>query len=420
MMHGARLALFLLLAGCVGSSRPGSTTADDANATTGYTPVLLVSIDGFRPDYLERGQTPVLTKLAAGGVRAEWMLPSFPTLTFPNHYTIVTGLYPDHHGIVHNSMYDKELGRFTIGRSEAVQDGRWWAEGEPIWVTADKQGLVTATMFWPGSEAEIHGYRPDHWRPYDGEVTASQRVDQILAWLELPGAERPDFLTLYFDAVDHAGHHAGPDSEELDGALAHVDKAMGRLVAGLKQRGLFDAVNLIIVSDHGMASSPPDQVIRMDEVIDLDDVHVTSMGVLAGFTPKKGHAEEVAKALLKQHTHMICRRKDNVPGRLHYGSNPRIPPFLCLARPGWQISATEYLAKRKYPLPRGQHGYDNLQRDMRAIFIAHGPAFPQGETVPGFPNVDVYPLLVRLLGIEPEPNDGNPATAQRVLANQHD
>lgn len=401
----ARHALFatlILLAGCA-----ATTTPPLAVTSTPGTPLLLISIDGLRADYLKRGETPTLSALAADGVRAKYMQPSFPSLTFPNHYSIVTGLYPDHHGIVHNSMYDKELGRFSIGREEAVGDGRWWSDGEPIWVSADKQGLRTATMFWPGSEAEIHGYRPDYWLPYDGEITASQRVDQIIAWLDLPEPQRPDFLTLYFDAVDHAGHAAGPDSEEVDGALQHVDKALAGLVARLKQRGLFEQINLIIVSDHGMVASPPAQVIRMDKVMDLDHVYIASMGVLAGFTPKNGHADDVASALLVPHDHMRCWRKSDLPARFHYGTHPRIPPFLCLANIGWQISSTEYLTKRKRPLSRGQHGYDNADPHMRAIFIAHGPAFRSGAVVPAFANVDVYPLMTHLLRIDPMPNDGD-------------
>jgi predicted AlkP superfamily pyrophosphatase or phosphodiesterase len=175
-------------------------------------PLILISIDGFRADYFDRGVTPTLAALAADGVRAQALKPAFPTLTFPNHYTLVTGLYPDHHGIVHNTMQDPVLGRISLKDNVAASDERWWAQGEPIWVTAQNQGLRAATMFWPGSEARIHGRRPDYWQPFDADLPFAQRVDTVLAWLELPPDRRPAFVTLYFGQVDHAGHDHGPDS----------------------------------------------------------------------------------------------------------------------------------------------------------------------------------------------------------------
>ncbi len=409
IMFPALLMAFLLV-GCANHGTRPPSAAPDTHA-----PVLLISIDAFRADYLQRGDSPTLAMLAAHGVRAKAMQPSFPSLTFPNHYTLVTGLYPNHHGIVNNTMYDARLGKFSLGNRRAVKDGRWWAEGEPIWVTADKAGLKTATMFWPGSAAKIHGYRPDHWRLYDGKVTADERVDQVLQWLDLPAAERPDFITLYFDHVDHAGHRHGPDSPQVDKAITHVDNAIARLVKGLKARHLFHHINMIIVSDHGMASSPKGQYVLMDKLIDLDHVRVVAMGELAGFTPKAPYAKAVAAKLLKPHPHMTCWRKADIPARFHYGSNPRIPAINCLADVGWQITSSDYLAHRKYPMSLGSHGYDNADPRMRAIFIAHGPAFRKGVTVPEFPNVDVYPLMTHLLGIKAQPNDGTYTAVEDML-----
>jgi predicted AlkP superfamily pyrophosphatase or phosphodiesterase len=196
--------------------------------------LILVSIDGFRSDYLTHGKTPVLAALAAQGVQAP-MHPSYPSQTAPNHYTLVTGLRPDHHGIVDNTIDDPVLGHFTMSASA---DPRWWNEAEPFWVTADRQGLKTASMFWVGSDREIRGMRPDYWKPYDQSVPADTRVNQVLAWLDLPQDQRPTFVTLYFDVVDTEGHHYGPNSRQLDAALASTDAAVGRLVAGLKARGI--------------------------------------------------------------------------------------------------------------------------------------------------------------------------------------
>lgn len=405
--------LFRLLFCSVAAFSAGCATqppAKPAAPKPAPAPLLLVSIDGYRADYLQRGLTPTLATLARDGASAEAMQPSFPSLTFPNHYTIVTGLRPDHHGLVNNTMFDADLGGFSLGNRTAVADGRWWAEGTPIWETAGRQGMKTATMFWPGSEAAIHDYRPDHWLPFDGGKTPEQRVDQVLAWLDLPAGERPGFLTLYFDDVDHAGHDHGPDSKQVNEAMAKVDAALARLVEGLKQRGLFDRINLIVVSDHGMAAVPAKHSVMVDKLIPIDHVQVVSMGILAGFNAKPGHDfAKIEAKLEKPQKHMQCWDKTRIPERFAYGSNPRVPQLVCLADVGWRITTTAYQAKKLKDgkLSLGEHGYDNADPTMRALFIAHGPAFQPGAKLPEFPNVDVYPLMTHLLGLTPAKNDGD-------------
>ncbi|MDN5924573.1 MAG: ectonucleotide pyrophosphatase/phosphodiesterase [Xanthomonadales bacterium] len=400
----------LLLGGCATTSPQAAVQIKQAPttlATKRPAPLLLISIDAYRADYFNRGMPPTLAAMADDGVHASAMQSAFPTLTFPNHYTLVTGLVPDHHGIVNNTMYDTKLGKFSLGNRKAVSDGRWWDEGTPIWVTADQHGLKTATMFWPGSAAEIHGQRPDHWVPFNDAITADQRVDQVLKWLDLPADQQPSFLTLYFDAVDHAGHRYGPDTPQVNSALRKVDTAIARLITQLKARHLYEHMNIIVVSDHGMAATPKGQVILMDKLIDLKQVRVVSMGVLAGFIPKPEYRAAVRAQLLKPHPHMTCWDKTKIPARFEYGSNARIPPLVCLANVHWIITSSSYLAKRKYPMMLGNHGYDNASPLMRALFIAHGPAFRKGLVVPEFPNVDVYPLMTHLLGIPAAPNDGD-------------
>jgi predicted AlkP superfamily pyrophosphatase or phosphodiesterase len=385
-----------------------------AAATTSQpAPLLLISIDAYRYDYLERGFSPTLAMLANNGVRAASMQPSFPSLTFPNHYTIVTGLRPDHHGIVNNTMFDAQLGKFSLGNRKAVSDGRWWEQGTPIWATAHQHGLRTATIFWPGAEAEIHGQHPDEWMPYDGNVTPDQRVDQVLAWLDQPAAQRPTFVTLYFDAVDHAGHKYGPDSPQVNDALRETDATMTRLVQGLRQRGLFDKMNLIVLADHGMASVPEQNAVMIDRLIPQDQVQTVSMGILAGFNPRDGSAQAITDFARIEHQleqpqqHMRCWDKSRVPARFVYGSNPRVPRLLCLADVGWRITTTDYAASHKGKVSIGEHGYDNADPLMQALFVAHGPAFRVGAKVPAFPNVDVYPLMTHLLGIPAAANDGD-------------
>jgi predicted AlkP superfamily pyrophosphatase or phosphodiesterase len=395
----ARLpALFclLLLVSCA-SVRTGS----EPRAT-----VVLVSIDAFRADFLDAGITPNLSRIAAEGVRAAWMNPSYPSLTFPNHYSIVTGLRPDHHGIVHNTMHDAELGDFKLSDRDAVGDGRWWS-GEPIWIGAQKAGLRSATMYWPGSEAAIGGVRPTQWRPFDADVTAAQRVDQVLAWLDAPPSTRPRLVTLYFDMVDSAAHGYGPDSPQAHAAIREVDAAIGRLREGLAARGLFDRTNLVIVSDHGMAEVAPGHQVAVEDMVSKAEAVVVSVGQVIGIAPNPGFEAAVEKKLLGAHEHYDCWRKGELPARWHYGTHPRIPPIVCQMHEGWDARPREAIARRPMRHARGSHGYDPALPSMRATFIARGPAFRQGVEIPAFDNVDVYLLLARLLGITPAPNNGD-------------
>jgi len=368
---------------------------------------ILISIDGFRADYLDRGVTPELSALAARGARAgEGMKPSFPSLTFPNHYTLVTGLRPDHHGIVDNVMVDpaRPGQTFKMGAKGIAWDRFWWDQGTPIWVTAEQAGVRTATMFWPGSDLDIQGVRPHDWRMFDQSVLAPARVDQVLAWIDRPPPERPGFITLYFDDVDTAGHYFGPDSPEVGQAAGRVDAQIGRLVAGLRDRGV--AANIVVVADHGMAPVSKDRLIYMDDLAPADTLNVITMGSSMELFPAPGHEAEVSRAVLGRHEHMTCWPKAKVPKRLHFGTNPRIPPIVCAAQTGWMIETHAGQAKRPMTY-RGAHGFDPDDRAMRALFVAAGPDIRPGVVLPVFDNVDVYPLLARLIGVTPRKGDGS-------------
>ena len=412
----AALAAFVALATAACASSP-STPASTAGTTTTEVPasVLLVSIDGFRADYLQLGITPNLDRIAADGVHAAWLTPSYPSLTFPNHYTIVTGLRPDHHGIVHNTMHDAMLGDFSLGRQEAVGDGRWWG-GEPVWVAAEKAGLPTATLFWPGSEAAIQGIRPGRWLPYDETLTASARVDLVLGWLSEPASSRPRFATLYFDTLDHESHDHGPDSAEAHAEIRKLDTAIGRLLDGMAARGLADRVNLVMVSDHGMATVTPGHVVAVEDMVDPRHARLVTAGQSVGFAPVAGHEAEALEQLFGRHDHYECWRKDQLPPRWHYGSHARVPPIVCQMEEGWDARSRAHLQKYPSTAARGSHGFDPALPSMRAIFLARGPAFRHGATLPAFDNVDVYPLLMTLLGLQPAANDGD-ADAMEALQN---
>ncbi len=373
---------------------------------------ILISIDGFRADYLDRGMTPVLSGLAADGARGV-MRPSFPTMTFPNHYTLVTGLRPDRHGIVDNIMEDPAIPgvTFRLSNAQAVTDRRWWDQGEPIWVRAERAGIVTATMFWPGSGAPIQGVRPRHWLPFNQAVSSDARVDQVLAWLDLPPAERPGFVTLYFDLVDTVGHTEGPDSDGVGQAMATVDAALGRLTDGLKARGR--TANLVVVADHGMAALSDDRILYMDDLLPRDAYRSLTGGAFMTLYPTLGREAEVLKVLLAPHPHLQCWRKRDIPARFHYGRNPRVAPIFCLPETGWRLGTRDF--KPTQP-ELGAHGYDNASPEMLAIFVASGPAFRSGVSLPTFDNVDVYPLLARLIGVKPAPNDGDLSGVASALA----
>ncbi|KAB7780839.1 ectonucleotide pyrophosphatase/phosphodiesterase [Xanthomonas sacchari] len=402
----------LLLGACASapSTSPHATAAAAAPSAAVParlpTPVLLISIDGLRADMLDRGITPNLSRMVHDGVRAQWMSPSYPSLTFPNHYTIATGLRPDHHGIVHNSMQDPLLGTFQLSDRAAVSDGRWWG-GEPIWVGVEKAGLHAATWAWPGSEAAIQGVRPSRRQAFDADMPPNARVDQVLGWLDDPSAPRPQLLTLYFEQVDEAGHEHGPESREYAQAVARIDAAIGHLLDGLAQRGELDRINLVLVSDHGMAAVPPKQVLAVEEMVPPQQVTVISYGQSVGIVPRPGQEAAVEARLLGAHPQYDCWRKGELPARWHYGSNPRIPPIVCQMHEGWDALPRARIAEKPRSL-RGSHGYDPALPSMRAVFVARGPAFRQGVTLAPIDNVDVYPLLTRLLGIPAAPNDGDP------------
>ncbi|MCR6662063.1 MAG: ectonucleotide pyrophosphatase/phosphodiesterase [Luteimonas sp.] len=375
--------------------------------------MLLVSLDGVAPRFLGRGDTPNIDRLATEGVRAEWMTPSYPSLTFPNHYTLVTGLRPDRHGIVHNTMQDATLGNFWLSNRDAVGDGRWW-NGEPIWVGAEKAGLSTATLSWPGSEADVQGIRPTRWHLFDAQRPIPERVDMVAGWLSEPPATRPRFATIYFEHPDAAAHAHGPDSQQLRDALRQVDAAIGELIERLQRAGVLDDTDIVIVSDHGMAEVPQSQVIVVEDMADPAVAEVVMTGQVVGFQPREGHVQAAESVLLGRHTQYECWRKGELPARWKYGRHPRVPPIVCQMDKGWDAIPRQYLARRPAGT-RGSHGYDPAEPDMRAIFIAHGPSFRSGLTIPAFDNVDVYPLLARLVGIQPAPNDGDAATLLTTL-----
>ncbi len=390
--------LALLPAPGLGQASPGRPTRP---------PLIVVSFDGFRWDYLDRGLTPSLSRLAAGGVRAQALVPSFPTKTFPNHYTLVTGLFPAHHGIVDNTIRDPATGALFHGSDTlAVRDPRWWG-GEPLWVTAERQGGRAAAMFWPGSEAPIGGVLPTYWRRYDARLPDSLRVDQVLAWLDLPAAQRPSVLLVYLSDADDVGHRDGPDAPRMADAIRQLDAMIGRLVDGLRIRGLEGAADVVIVSDHGMAAIDTSRVVVLDDYLDPKAIILLTAGPFLAFDPRPGLEDSAARAVARiPHAHVY--RRAETPERWRYRDNPRIAAFVGVADAGWQVVERLPLEIRPQLFTGGSHGYDPADSAMHGILIATGPAFRHGVVLGAVGNVHVYDLLCRAAGLTPARNDGSP------------
>jgi len=398
--------LSLLLLAVAGTAL-GQSAVKDLRPT-----VILISLDGFRYDYLDKYRPPTLTALAKSGVRAKWMIPSFPTKTFPNHYTIATGLYPQNHGIVENNVYDfREI--LSMSKRSEIQNPRWWL-GEPIWVTAEKQGQRSAAYFFPGTEAAIGGVSPSIWRVYNGRVPNDMRVDKVLSFLDAPVATRPTMITMYFSTTDDVGHEFGPDAEETRYAVAEVDQYIERLMAGLRKRRIANKVNVIIVSDHGMAAVDQRNSVVMDDYFDTTDKNLADPIITTGEIWQifsKSGKENYLMERLKNIKNATCWRKADIPARLHYSKGRRVAPIVCSSDEGWSMTTRknwETLQKSDgFPQTRGAHGYDNRYESMRSTFIAHGPAFKRGFVAEPFENVEVYNIMSNIVGLKPAPNDGD-------------
>ena len=361
--------------------------------------VVLVSFDGFHPAYLARFDTPHFDRLAARGMRAAGLVSVFPSLTFPGHYSIATGLHPEAHGMVGNRFFDPARGaEFSYRRSDDAQDGSWWG-GEPIWVTAEKQGMVSAAFFFPGTEADVGGVRPSHWRPYDGRVPNRERIDQVLAWLALPPAQRPHLVTLYFSLVDSAGHRLGPDHPDMRRSVESADGLLGRLTQGIKALPHADRIALVVVSDHGMAAPDPDAMTVLPDLADLRDVRLVAAGPAVSLhVGDQERARALRDRLNARLVHARAYLREELPGHLHARGNARLGDLLVMPTGMGMVQ----ISPDNRP-PAGMHGWDPTLPQMHGIFLAAGPGIAAGVTLPAVDAVDVYPLVAHLLGLTPNP-----------------
>ncbi|KAG1696157.1 Ectonucleotide pyrophosphatase/phosphodiesterase family member 3 [Nymphon striatum] len=372
--------------------------------------LILISFDGFRPDYVDRSNTPALNHLFECGTRAKFMRSVYPSKTFPNHYTLVTGLYPESHGIIANKMYDPKTKKFF--KMSSIES-EWWG-GEPFWITLEKQNRTSAVFFAPGSETKIKGYRPRYYRKYQDSTAFETRVDTVLSWIDLPTETRPEFILLYFHEPDKAGHTFGVESEEVNKALSRLDKMIDRLMDGLYQRMVLGNVNMILTSDHGMQDTKCNDVINIHDLIDVNDSEMKLFGGVPGRIRVFNSTDTVKLDKIKarltcSHPNMRIYNQDNVPVRLHYSNNRRIDDLILDTDPGYVITSSCW--------GKATHGYDPLFNSMKTFFIGYGPAFKRNITVEPFENIEVYNLMSDILKIQPAPNNGTLGSLHHLLSN---
>jgi predicted AlkP superfamily pyrophosphatase or phosphodiesterase len=403
-LYPLNLVFFILF--CFFGGNPVKSIGQEASHQT----VVVLSLDGFRWDYPEHTSTPFLDRLAREGVHTA-LIPSFPSKTFPNHYSLATGLVPDHHGLVNNSFLDEALGRpYSMNRVESRTDPVFYG-GEPIWVTARFQGVRTASFFWVGSEVAIKGIHPDIWLPYDESVPFASRCDSVISWLRLPEDQRPRLIMAYYHEPDETGHENGPESPLTLQRVHELDSLTGLLYDRVRALPDGDSINFIVLSDHGMEQVSTSRNVSLRSYIPESwPVHFEGGNPVFNGYASPAWTDSVCLRL-KGVPHIRVWRSGEIPAHLQYGSNPRTGSFLVLADSAWSVSLNPVTRQKE----GGAHGYDIRNTDMHAIFYASGPAFRKGVQPAPFPNVDIYLILSRILGIKPAPCDGNPERITNLL-----
>jgi len=361
---------------------------------------IVVSLDGFRWDYPQKYNAPNITKMGQEGVWSN-MLPSYPASTFPNHYTLATGLVPDHHGIVNNTFWDPATQTtFSSGNPQVSGNGYYFG-GEPIWLTAQHQGLHTSIIYWVGSDVAVNGEYPDFYKSYREPplVEYYARVDTAMAHLNKPKKQRPRLVMIYFDEPDAQAHSYGPDSPQVSRAVEHVDSVIGYLRQEISKLKIGKKVNLIVLADHGMTSISDERNVRPSDYIKPEWYEHLVPGIPAFIFSKPQYRDSIAQAL--EHVpHVQYYKKEDIPALMQFGTNERVGDILVVPDLGWQFGDVPKHQK-------GNHGFDPRDKEMNALFRAVGPSFKKGGyKAPQFQNVDIYPLVCHLLGIKPAPNDG--------------
>ncbi|XP_055982106.1 ectonucleotide pyrophosphatase/phosphodiesterase family member 5 [Sorex fumeus] len=370
--------------------------------------VLVVSFDGFRWDYLYRVPTPHFHYVMKHGVHVKQVTNIFITKTYPNHYTLVTGLFAENHGIVANDMFDPVLNRsFSLDHMD-IYDSEFWEEATPIWITNQRAGYASGAAMWPATDVQIHKTFPTHYMPYNESVSFEDRAAKIIEWFT---SEEPINLgLLYWEDPDDMGHQLGPDSPLMEPVIADIDNKLGYLIKMLKKAKLWNVLNLIITSDHGMTQCSDERVIELDRYLDRDLYVLVDQSPVAAILPKEGKIDEVYEALVHAHPNLTIYKKEEIPEKWHYQHNNRIQPLIAVADEGWYI-----LQNKSDDFMLGNHGYDNALAKMHPMFLAHGPAFRKNFTKEAMNSTDLYPLLCHLLNLTALPHNGSLRNVQDLL-----
>ena len=376
--------------------------------------VVLVSFDGFRWDYLNRDITPNLEKVRNEGVSALSLRPTFPSKTFPNHLSIITGMYPVNHGIISNTINDPVRDRiYKLSDSNEVRDPYWY-QGEAFWETAERNGIKTASFYWPGSEVTLGYRRPSYYINYKHSFPYESRIEGVIDWLKLPSTERPHFITLYMHETDDFGHHFGPNHAEINKAIKRLDDMAGLLFEKLEDVGMKDSVNIIFVSDHGMTEVTTTKFINIEKILSNYKCRFEDEGPILQVYPESSDLHEVYQLLKSSEKNFKVYLKEDLPEHYHYKTHRLIAPIICLADMGWTLHSNR--------IPRwktdsgGNHGYDNNHLDMHGIFLATGPNFKSGYQTGTLWNIDIYPLLCKIFNIYPRSNiDGKAERIEFIL-----
>jgi len=379
--------------------------------------VVMVSLDGYRHDYTKKYNPPNLTALAENGVQAQSLKPSFPSLTFPNHYTLVTGLVPSHHGIVGNFFYDKSRKEsYAMIDGKQVRDGTWYG-GVPLWRAASLNGILSATLYWVGSEAEIAGGKADYVQPWSPPLDHTQRVDKVIEWLSLPTEKRPHYVTLYFSAVDSAGHTGSPDSQQVEKAIMDVDKAIGKLRDFARTAN--PPVNVVIVSDHGMMTLEEKKYINLYEMMDLSGFIVEERGAVSQLYSDDPTLIQKTLTEINQIAGVKAYLRKDVPAKLQYNDSERVGDIVIVAEAPYYVRSKKKETQKDIVIEAGSsagtHGWDPDTTEMQGIFYAEGPNFRQKMTIPTFQNIHIYPMILELLGLPILPSDGDRKVLHGIL-----
>lgn len=382
--------------------------------------VVLVSIDAFRWDYINRGITPSLSQIKEEGVSALSLQPSFPSKTFPNHLSIITGMYPESHGIISNNFTNLFTGeKYSMGIESAVSDSKWYL-GEAFWETAKRNGIKTASFYWPGSEVLNSQKRPDYFKAYKKGTTDDEKLDGVLAWLRIPYAERPHFITVYFEQVDTKTHQFGPNSKEASAVIKEIDSVIARLKDNFTKAGLRDSINLIVLSDHGMTEIDDKKTANIEQIIGDSSCKVINTGPVGLVQVPEGKEKSVYEKLKKNENHYKVYYKDEVPEYYHYSKHPFITQIVVIADLGWSLIDNRMAKKLDTEKGKvGDHGFDNHQIDMHGFFVAEGPSFKKHYATGTLWNIDIYPLLCKIFNIQPRSNIDGKAERIEFLLNKN-